>query len=61
MALYRPDHTYIEAKEIVEKLKGKNAYHIKYYIQKKEEYIKELEQKIKDMQAVFDDLSKYIR
>jgi transposase-like protein len=61
MALYIPDYTYIEAKEIVEKLKGKNAYHIKYYIQKQEDYIEELEKKIKEMQAVFDGLSKYIR
>ena len=61
MALYKPDHDYQSGKKMLEELKGVQGELIRYYVEKKEKHAKKLQERIDEMQKVFDGIKKYAR
>lgn len=58
MALYRPDHRYIEAMKIVEELgDSEKDKAIKYYIEKNKEWHQNDKEKIKKYEKFFQSLN----
>ena len=61
MALYRPDYKLQKAKKLIESLDDSEENElIKYYIQKKEEWIEEQNKRLKEYQAFFDKLDRFL-
>lgn len=61
MAVYIPDYQYINGKEALEKLDTPQGELIRYYVSENEKYTKKLQEKIDEMQKVFDGIKKYTR
>jgi len=61
MALYRPDYKLEKAKKLIDSLDNSEDNElIKYYIQKKDEWIEEQNKRIKEYQEVFDKMSRFL-
>ena len=61
MALYKPDYKLEMAEKLINSLdNSENNELIKYYIQKKDEWIEEQNKRMKEYQEVFDKLSKFL-
>lgn len=61
MALYRPDYKLQKAKKLLDSLDNSEDNElIKYYIQKKDEWIEEQNKRIKEYQEVFNKMSKFL-
>jgi len=61
MALYRPDYKLQKAKKLIDSLDNSEDNElIKYYIQKKDEWIEEQNKRLKEYQEVFDNMSKFL-
>lgn len=61
MALYRPDHKYIEAKKVVKELsdEGRDGL-IKYYIRQLQDQIERSEKRNEEYQEVFDKMANFL-
>jgi hypothetical protein len=57
MALYRPDYKLQEAKKLIDSLENEL---IKYYIQKKQDWIDEQDKKLKEYRDFFDKLDRFL-
>ena len=61
MALYKPDMRYLEAIKAVEKLDdSEESELIKYYIKKKEDYIKEQGEELKKYKDFFKQMNRLL-
>jgi hypothetical protein len=61
MALYRPDYKLQEAKKLIDSLDdSKENELIKYYIQKKQDWIDEQDKKLKEYRDFFDKLDRFL-
>jgi hypothetical protein len=61
MALYRPDYKLQEAKNLIDSLDdSKENELIKYYIQKKQDWIDEQDKKLKEYRDFFDKLDRFL-
>lgn len=61
MALYRPDYKLQEAKKLIDSLDdSKDNELIKYYIQKKQDWIDEQDKKLKEYRDFFDKLDRFL-
>ena len=61
MALYRPDYKLQKAKKLIDSLDNSEENElIKYYIQKKDEWIEEQNKRLKEYQDVFDKMGKFL-
>jgi len=61
MALYRPDYKLQEAKKLIESLDdSKDNELIKYYIQKKQDWIDEQDKMLKEYRDFFDKLDRFL-
>jgi len=61
MALYTPDYQYINGKEALEKLDTPQGELIRYYVAENKKYADKLQERINEMQKVFDGIKKYMR
>ncbi len=61
MALYTPDHKYDEGKKLLEETDTPEGELIRYYVSKQNDYIDQLLEQIKEMQAVFNGIKKFMR
>jgi hypothetical protein len=59
MAHYTPDFKYDRAKELIASLEGEQGDLVRYYIQQQEIHIENLNKRIKEMQTIFDGISKF--
>ncbi len=59
MAYYTPDHEYEKARDLIASLEGEDGDLVRYYIQQQEIHIERLNKQIKEMQTVFDGISRY--
>lgn len=59
MAQYNPDWDYIKGKELLDNLKGEEGKLIRYVFTENENHRKRLEEKIKEMQMVFNGIRKF--
>lgn len=61
MARYRPDYKLQEAKKLIDSLDdSKENELIKYYIQKKQDWIDEQDKKLKEYRDFFDKLDRFL-
>lgn len=61
MAFYRPDYKLQKAKKLIDSLDNSEENElIKYYIQKKDEWIEEQNKRLKEYQDVFDKMGKFL-
>jgi hypothetical protein len=61
MALYKPDYKLEKAAKLIDSLDNSDDNKlIKYYIQKKDEYIKKQNERLKEYQEVFDKMGKFL-
>tara|TARA_R100001086_G_C11837889_1_gene258331 strand:+ start:239 stop:448 length:210 start_codon:yes stop_codon:yes gene_type:complete len=61
MALYIPDYKLQEAKKLIDSLDdSKENELIKYYIQKKEDWIKEQDERLKEYIDFFDKIDRFL-
>ena len=61
MALYRPDYKLQEVKKLIDSLdNNKENELIKYYIQKKQDWIDEQDKKLKEYRDFFDKLNRFL-
>jgi hypothetical protein len=61
MALYRPDYKLQEAKKLIDSLDdSKENELIKYYIQKKQDWIDEQDKKLQEYRDFFDKLDRFL-
>jgi len=61
MAFYRPDYKLQEAKKLIDSLDDSEENElIKYYIQKKQDWINEQDKKLKEYRDFFDKLDRFL-
>lgn len=61
MAYYKPDLKLEKAKKLIDSLENSEENElIKYYIQKKDEWIKQQNERIKEYQDVFNKMDKFL-
>lgn len=61
MALHKPDYKLQKAKKLIESLEdNKDNELIKYYIQKKQEWIDEQDKKLEEYRDFFDKLDRFL-
>ena len=61
MTLYRPDYKLEKAKNLIDNLDNSEENElIKYYIQKKDDYIEKQNKRLKEYQEVFDKMGKFL-
>ncbi len=61
MAIYRPDYKLEKAKKLIDSLdKSEENELIKYYIQKKDEWIEKQNKMLEEYQEVFDKMGKFL-
>ena len=61
MALYTPDYKYQQGKKLLEELENPQGDLIRYYVAENEKHANRLQEKINEMQQVFNLLKKFIR
>ena len=61
MALYRPDYKLQKAKKLIDSLDDSEENKlIRYYIQKKQDWIDEQDKKLKEYRDFFDKLDRFL-
>jgi len=61
MAFYKPDYKLQKAKKLIDSLDNSEENElIKYYIQKKEEWIEEQNDRLKEYRDFFDKLDRFL-
>ena len=59
MTFYKKDYRMMEAIKCLQEMQGNEGDLMRYMMQKKDEYIEELRQDIKEMREVFDGIAKF--
>lgn len=61
MAIYTPDWEYQKGKEALEELEHPLKAEILHYIKVKDDYAKDLQKRIDEMQAIFNGIRKFTK